>query len=197
MSGINWGAVPDWFAGLGAVIAVVFAGIAAFAAKKSNDQQSIQLERLEAAERERAVEKRQEYAARFAVWVTLWRDEDYEPAISLVNSNPTPIYKLTLYCCTPLGVAVDTLQVVGPTLEGRRTIRSATRRMRRLVDGQDYRQLMDDGQLSVAATFRDTANNWWFRATDGTLHRGDDEFAVTSFWEAHRSVLGLAMAPLD
>jgi hypothetical protein len=174
----------------------VFAGIAAFAAKRTNDHQAEQLQKLQDAEDRRAEEKRRTHAERFAVWVTIWRDEDYQPGISLVNSNPTPIYKLTLYCCTALGFGVEKLQVVAPTLEGRRTIRSATRRMRQLVVGQNPRTLMDDGLLQVAATFRDTANNWWFRATDGRLESGRDEAAVRHLCEHHLSSLDLTGSSL-
>ena len=177
---LDWGALPDWLAGIGAITALVFARAAARSAKLTNEQQSVQLRKLEESEQDRAIEQQREQAAHFAVWITLWRDDNYAPGVSLVNSNKTPMYSLTLYCCGPTEVAIVRLAVVGPNLEGRRNVSRASRALRSLIDTHDYSDLMDRGLILVAATFRDTANRWWCRYTDGSLHGGESEEEVRS-----------------
>jgi hypothetical protein len=48
MADADWGSVPDWLAAIGALVALIFAGIGARAVLRANEQQSKQLAGLDA-----------------------------------------------------------------------------------------------------------------------------------------------------
>ena len=93
VSTINWGSVPEWLAGGGAIIALLFARSAVRAARAMNEQQSAQIAALERAEAVRYGESRAKYASRFACWVTLPGEGEMLPAVGLMNSNEVPFYR--------------------------------------------------------------------------------------------------------
>jgi hypothetical protein len=93
MQSIDWGSVPDWLAGVGAVVALIFAGIAARAALRANSQQNIQILAIEAQERERAAEKRRWQASKVGIW--LYPHTSSFPTIHFFNGSGFQIYDAT------------------------------------------------------------------------------------------------------
>ena len=160
------GSIPDWLTAIGAVLALIFARAAARAAQRTNQQQAAQLQQLEAAEQRREEVQRQRQAENLAFWVALIGEDEYRPAIRIMNANRNPLYECTLYCISPMGAASITLNVVEPNVEPR-IIQRFTERVRQLFsDGADFLALMDNNDMLVSGTFRDAANHWWYRATD-------------------------------
>ncbi|GAA5169554.1 hypothetical protein GCM10023321_65370 [Pseudonocardia eucalypti] len=174
MPGVDWGSVPDWLAGLGAISALLFARSAVKAAQATNRQQTAQIRALEESEERRRAEATARYATRFVCWISGWESEPDLPAVVLVNSNDVPLYQVTIYVGTPLGCAFAPYVHVGPT-EGRRRMGRPTRALRTLVDGQDFVALRDSGALWTAMTFRDANGHWWSRSPIGLLWPAEDE----------------------
>jgi len=172
------GSIPDWLTAIGAVLALIFARAAARAAQRTNQQQAAQLQQLEAAEQRREEVQRQRQAENLAFWVALIGEDEYRPAIRIMNANRNPLYECTLYCISPMGAASITLNVVEPNVEPR-IIQRFTERVRQLFsDGADFLALMDNNDMLVSGTFRDAANHWWYRATDGGLYRRNSRAEV-------------------
>lgn len=95
---MNWGSVPDWLAGSGALLAVVFAGIAAKAALRTNDQQSRQLAHLEQAAVDSRAEQRRLQASQVAVWIELSAPDSGDARIQVCYSNAStqPVYSVRI-----------------------------------------------------------------------------------------------------
>lgn len=179
MGGINWGSVPDWLAGGGAVFALLFAAAAVRTARATNEQQTKQIAALQRAEEARVEERRSQYASRLASWITLSEDDEQghrspAPAVALVNSNETPMYRVRVYAGTSLGVTFAMYNFVGP-LSGRRIMDRPTRAIRKMLPEGENSALLDSGALWTALTFRDPAGRWWCRSPSGELHGCDDE----------------------
>lgn len=97
---INWGSVPDWCAGLGALTAIFFARRAAIAAFATNDQQSRQLAQLEQAAQDTRDEHRRHQASQIAVWLEL-NEPPADSANSSIkvcycNASKQPVYNVRL-----------------------------------------------------------------------------------------------------
>lgn len=174
---VDWGSVPEWLAGAGAIIALVFAGAAVRAARATNAQQSQQIAALQRAEAERVEDRRTRYASKLVAWMTLSENDDSgsrSPAVALTNSNDTPMYRVTVYAGTSLGVAMASYNFVGP-LSGRRIMGRPTRAIREMLPHRNNRELLDSGDLWAALTFRDPAGLWWCRSPSGELYSCSDE----------------------
>lgn len=102
MTGLNWGSVPDWFAGSGAVLALFFARRAVMAANSTNQQQSRQLAGLEEAEERRRSEDRKSHASTVAVWLELDTGgtpdlaDRWRMIVRYSNVSSQPIYELRI-----------------------------------------------------------------------------------------------------
>jgi hypothetical protein len=94
---VNWGSVPDWLAGGGAVVALLWARKAAQAASRTDQRQGEQLAALER-------DKTRQQAEKFAVWL------DYVPRESeanqprswswyfkVRNASELPVYDLNVW----------------------------------------------------------------------------------------------------
>lgn len=171
---VDWGNAPDWLTVLGAFVALIFARSAARAAHQTNTQQAGQLQMLREVEQRREQHELRQQASRLSFWIRLVDNEEFRPAISIVNSNTTPLYQLTMYCLTRNGVLGIPMNVVAPQAEPR-ILRRVTVQLRALTeDIIDPIGEMDRWQLRMTGTFRDTAGNWWHRTADGSLRACKD-----------------------
>lgn len=190
----EWGTVPDWLAGAGAVVAVVFAGMAAKAALRTNIQQGAQLSHLENAEIERIESRERAQAKRVAVWIVL--DSAAKPEVYCYNASELPIYNASIICVSPLGTTRTFYACKSPDAEAKRMNRpteilrcQATNSSDLSNDDEpDWPSMRDAGTLRSAIVFLDAEGRWWIRdvmgklqpATDGTCPDGALEFDTTA-----------------
>lgn len=94
----DWGSVPDWLAGGGAMLALIFAGWAALSAHSTNKLQGAQLARLENREAERREEELRKQASQVAVWLETKPDTrpikvgQFHLAVCYSNTSGLPVY---------------------------------------------------------------------------------------------------------
>ncbi|GAA3068407.1 hypothetical protein GCM10010464_35800 [Pseudonocardia yunnanensis] len=169
MSGIDWGTVPDWLAGGGAVVALLFAGVAARAALRANGQQSRQLVNLEEQQRERNEREKRSQAALIAAWIQ--PDGEGLLQVYFINGSPLPIYRLRVI----LHVASETFAVEyavrGPDSAPVKIMR-ATTKFRAVLDARQimkWRKMLGDGRISVSMSFMDANSTRWNRDSSGLL----------------------------
>ena len=166
---IDWGSVPDWFAGVGALVALFFARSAVLSARDTNRSQSEQIARLEAEQKVRDFERRAEQASNVAAWVSMDSSNGEErPAIRLVNSSTLPVYDMLIVCRIPERLGEERYSVIGP-LSGRRNLTRATAVLVEVLGDADFVGLHDRAEVRVAISFRDAAGRWWYRPTGGEL----------------------------
>jgi hypothetical protein len=180
MLAADWGSVPDWLSGIGAIIALAFAGVAARAALQTNRQQNEQLGHLRNAEDQRVEDRRRSQAGKIAAWIAL--DQDASPAVLMVNGSGLPVYTPLIACRSRAGVVRTAYSYKGPNSEPKRMNR-ATEALEQhfeaafgplAADADDWARMMDDGVLRCAVSFRDTDGQWWFRDVEGVLHERPD-----------------------
>lgn len=171
--GVDWGSVPDWLAGGGAVFALFFASMAVQENRKTNRAQAKQLEQLERDLESREQERRAEQAANVAVWVSTEAVEGVDrAAIRLVNSSSLPVYNMLLSCSTPVGDVEKAYAAIGPRSD-RRIMTRITKDLRALLEFSDFSEMHDRGEVLVGCSFRDAAGLWWYRTRAGGLSRAD------------------------
>jgi hypothetical protein len=88
---IDWGSFPDWLAGAGSVLALVFAAMAARAAFKASAQQAEQLRILEE-------DRRRAHASMIAVWPV---EEGGELRCRVQNRSGLPVYAALIFQSVP------------------------------------------------------------------------------------------------
>jgi hypothetical protein len=179
---IDWGSVPDWLAGAGAVAALFFAAITARTALAATHAQARQLEQLQRSEDQREREEIRHQASKVTAWIRL--DRDGRGAIICLNGSGQPIYNLTFRCETP-DVTVSTYYAVkGPDVAPKR-LNYATDRLRVGIESIAeappavgyWSNLYRDNQLSLSMTFLDVNGRWWLRDTRGYLREINEEQA--------------------
>ncbi|WP_433802947.1 hypothetical protein [Actinomycetospora sp. CA-084318] len=180
---IDWGSVPDWLAGVGAVSALGFAGVAALAAVRSNRAQQLQVESLRAEQRAGSERERRAEATKLALWVEF---EEKEPLIfeglphsvsSVVrfsNASSLPLYSVSIVMIGPEGAARVPYNVLAPTSVPR-VLPRASRVLHTLVEGHDLGELLAAGRVHLACSFRDSSGLWWVRSHDGRLVEARDQ----------------------
>lgn len=95
LNALDYGTVPDWFSGLGATLALLFAFFAVRAAQRTNQQQTIQLARLEDDQRRRDETERARQAVQVASWIT--EDANRKWQYILNNVSGLPIHNVIVY----------------------------------------------------------------------------------------------------
>ncbi|MHA6619671.1 hypothetical protein [Pseudonocardia sp. DLS-67] len=151
---IDWGSAPDWFAGVGAVLALLWARKAAKAAHETSKSQSVQLKQIEE-------DKRRAQAECIAAWAE-WSNHDglTRPVIRLVNTSTVPVYHVAVYAINPDTAKLLDLRepaVLAPSGTPRKLLIRA-----RSTD--EIETLSDVGILFV-----DAANRLWHRDPKGRL----------------------------
>ncbi len=179
MAHADWGSVPEWLQGVGAIIALLFAAWAVYTGRETNAHQARQISALERSEELRHRSHREQYAVRLACWVSAEKldDEilgDLAVAIRLVNSSELPMYRLTVYVGCSTGVVISRYNHVGPVSK-RRLMTRPTKGIRELIGFRSGRQVLDANEVWIALTFRDPANRWWLRAPAGALEEATSE----------------------
>jgi hypothetical protein len=175
---VDWGSVPDWLAGSGAVVALVFAAVAARAAWEASRMQTIQLAKLEDAERQRRDDDERVQASRVGLWIRIMPDGS--PAVACLNGSGLPIYRLEI------GVVVGgeelsattTYAFKGPDLQPG-TLRYATSellisRKSEIFDRADvgsWSEVYQSGRIALVVRFVDTFGRGWARSGTGHLSR--------------------------
>lgn len=175
---MQWGSISDIVTAVAAVAALVAATFAAHAAIKTNVQQGLQLERLEAADRERLAAEERKQAELVAAWLGLDRADSPVPVVRWSNSSAQPVYDVTYFMSTPFATTEALYRFAGPTEPTTRP-----RAQQALLSAQDelvesWEQLLAEDQFRVAVTFRDSGNRWWLRDYFGTVTKQVDEQAA-------------------
>jgi hypothetical protein len=81
LASVDWGSVPDWLAGIGAILALIFAFFAVLAAHRTTVQQGLQLKVI------------QEDRARLqAGKVACWIHDDGGPVCRVQNGSDLPVF---------------------------------------------------------------------------------------------------------
>lgn len=170
---IDWGSVPDWFAGVGALVALVFAARAVRTAKETNRAQNEQIKQLQSEQATREYERRADQASRFATWVSTDIEDGLEQVVvRVINSGTLPVYSLTIFAETPAGVAKSVYPVFGP--DPRRNSTRMTAAVRALVSGKKAVKMFHNGDITISCSFRDSAGQWWYRKQSGELVQAND-----------------------
>jgi hypothetical protein len=105
---LDMGSVPDWLAGAGTLIAVVFAGWAARSAHSTNQAQSTQLRELQAEAESRAEQALREQAKHVSAWIMA------DLSVIYSNTSAEPAYHPYIaFKCGDAG-AMHTLNVISP-----------------------------------------------------------------------------------
>ena len=183
---VDWGSVPDWLSGGGALLAVLFAGIAAKAAIRANIHQTRQIQQIEQQEQDRRAERTRAQAALVAAWVV--PDGSLLPRIFFRNGSQLPVYAVTVACHSPLGSADHRYPVRGPDAAPV-VLSRLTGVLRGVGDaadfrsGEDWAQVLDTGELAIALCFMDSNGRWWVRDRGGTLFGCTDEGAARAHLE--------------
>ncbi|MDD7919688.1 hypothetical protein [Actinomycetospora callitridis] len=172
---VDWGSVPDWLAGVGAVAALAFAAVAATAARATNKIQSMQIAELQEQNRRRDETERRSLASKVAVYISVGEDESgFDQAfVRFVNSGDQPIYDLTVYCFTPAGILRRSYSANSPhpiriNLEGLSVALAKT------LGPVEPAYLLRRGELVAASSFRDALGLWWYRTASGELREAPD-----------------------
>ncbi|MGH3516990.1 MAG: hypothetical protein ACRDQ7_06145 [Haloechinothrix sp.] len=184
---VDWGSVPDWFAGIGTILAVVFAALAVVAASGQ-----LRALRNEAAEREQ--EQIQFQAARVAAWldmnvggqfVAMFSNRSglpvYEVTIGFVSPNNDNLIRFAVMAPTDQAVVVPVITnfvrdsaLQNPNIMHAWTIRSDTKQpVKSLVEKDDGSKAWEvtgmTGPLGLTITFTDMENRRWHRHLNGSL----------------------------
>ena len=167
---IAWGSVPDWLAGGGAVIALLWARKAARATLETSCQQAVQIEAMK-------TDRRRAQADKVAAWIDPGkRDGDpngNHPAILqfiVRNVSDLPVYYVHVWATTAMGevVSLDILNAVPPGVSELAPPFATPGTLKR---GQAGRQLW------TSMMFADAAGRFWYRERDGKLTSIDFEEA--------------------
>jgi hypothetical protein len=165
---INWGSVPEWFSGVGAVFALFFAAGAAWAAIRAIHLQNIQISRMERAEQGRQEEHKREQANQVAAWVVL--DSQVQPSVMCVNLSGRPVYNVQFMLRAGPRTTLCEYAVKGPDASAKQ-LNFASKRMLRLghPTDADWTELYRSGNLRVSMRFEDVMGNTWQRNEEGEL----------------------------
>ncbi len=156
---VDWGSVPDWFAGIGAVLALLFAAIAVRVARNTFIQQSKELE-------EARLERRQRQASRIAGWVL---NDGYSKVVHVRNSSDLPVFGLTIWWAIQRGELPHTWW------HAQRTMVLAPGDIEIALDDAGQSSIppvqipKDTAEMMVAFTFRDAGGHHWTRSIFGEL----------------------------
>jgi len=192
-SEIGVGDWPGWIAAAGTLLAVVFAGFAALAAMKTNQQQTRQLEMLAADQQRLHRESIRQQATEVAVWWKRGRVSDGPQTRSftvyVMNASSLPIYNcaidakiktevgdhLALQGAWKAGwenaTGVRSQWHAGPILLPQRAAHvflEAEIDTRGLSE-RELGRLDDDVFIIVSLTFRDAKGTWWLASSRGDL----------------------------
>lgn len=158
---LDWGSIPDWLAGVGAVTALWFARKAAISAGKTNEQQAKQLsnQAKQIADANAEIKKRQ------ATEVSLWLESgpDHQARYRISNRSGQPIYNLSAWWTRDPERGRTATLVLVPPGEWRIPERPTFPELREPL------ALTEDMQMPIEYTFTDLAQRHWKREEDGTL----------------------------
>jgi hypothetical protein len=182
---IDWGAVPDWIAGVGAVSALAFAALAVRAANQQNKHQAVQLEKLEADQRERDKDRHRAQAEKVAAWherISEMGGPSPFPiaydAFIVRNASDVPVYSAWVAASGPRSdhenFAIGNLDVVPPGSHS-------------LVMRHVSELKVSEFTPRVLVMFRDSGGRCWLRRENGLLEERDE-----ATWNRERQVLILA-----
>ncbi|MCE3551325.1 hypothetical protein LWC33_07650 [Pseudonocardia sp. RS11V-5] len=158
------GSLAELLSAFASIVALAAAVVAARAAVRTNQQQSVQLSHLEIGEAERRQASRAAQASQVTAWVELAVDNG-TPQVNFANSSGLPVYGVTVATAAGTRTFRTTYSVLAP--------RESASRLRRMEDvlpaGIAWSDLLDAGDLRAALVFRDAKGGWWLRAYDGGL----------------------------
>lgn len=179
MHSIDWGSVPAWLAGAGAIVALVFARAAAGSSRDTNRAQQEQMESLRRDEGRREAEARRHQAASVAIWVTTLKEEKpsgsdrtldgLRVGVNIGNMSDLPIYQLLLVGHVKGQTFTDRYTVIGPRTP-RRNLGRLSRDIDAAVIADEPVHLLTENLIMASCSFRDAAGTWWARDTSGLLH---------------------------
>jgi hypothetical protein len=176
---MDWGSVPDWLAGVGAVTALVFAYFAVRASHQTNIQQGKQLLALED-------DRRRSQAAQVAAWIT---EVSGELICKVQNSSPLPVFAVHIYLrqlmrhpdvaenrawirVSPLVLppGVTDIPIAGEVSSYDVWVELIDRRLALPVADQRTELRPSPRATRPAVTFEDTNGHAWYRDAHGVLH---------------------------
>ncbi|GEL20740.1 hypothetical protein PA7_45770 [Pseudonocardia asaccharolytica DSM 44247 = NBRC 16224] len=178
---IDWGSVPDWLAGIGAVLALIFAAAAAKAAWAANKVQARQLARLDQVDLDNRASEERAQASKIAAWIRMV--ESGAPAVVCFNGSALPIYRLKIFPVLHGEEMLDrgvTYSVKGPDSSPRVLDHATSVIKAAFVErgpandeggGLDWGDLYAEGRISVSISFVDSAGRSWRRGVAGRLER--------------------------
>lgn len=171
MSGLDWGSVPDWFSGVGTVLALGAATVAARAALATNRQQGRQLAHLEEQQERRDEQDQRSQAALVAAWVQ--PNTANLPQVWFINGSPLPVYDVTVRLHAREDTRVVGYAVRGPDSQPVKLSRStdALREAVAELEIADWRRKTFAGEIAVSLSFVDAKGRRWTRNPHGALQQ--------------------------
>ena len=164
---VDWGSVPDWFAGTGTLLALIFAFFAVRAAHRTNIQQGLELQAMQD-------DRRRSQANKVAAWM-IYGDEDGTRYLCVKNGSDLPVFGVLLF--TGVADLSHSDDPAGATPE----IIWHHQRIRAIPPGDTRLDLQDvdampvddpstaDGFL-IALVFLDCEGTTWLRNAYGQLY---------------------------
>jgi hypothetical protein len=175
---MEWGSVAELLSAFGTLAALGAAAVAARAAIRTNNQQSVQLAHLEDADKERSQAAERAQAEKVACWISLDKDSA-NPRPVWINGSGQPVYNATFFLATPGKVTEVRYAVASPSAS-----KATLFRAQALLLGdqgsevRSWEELLDGERLRAAVVFRDTGNRWWLRGYLGHLSQHPTENAA-------------------
>lgn len=170
---INWGSVPEWLAGGGALLALLWARKAARAAGRTNEQQAEQLRRQQQQWADQRAARDAEQAEKIAAWIE-FEDSPLPEGVTSIpasemrgdyryclrNASELPIFEVTVSVLPPGNSDVEEAQyesfqpVVAPENAPTKVLFAKSSKMR---------------SWRIELKFRDARNQCWRRSQFGVL----------------------------
>jgi hypothetical protein len=178
----DWGSVPDWLAGAGALLALLFARQAASAAARTDRRQGEQLASIE-------LTRRRSQAEKVAVWFEWRQEHGVRHRLMLRNSSDLPVYDVMAWATLVPGdagvverspepaVRISTLRFRPAQAPERVLVRRSryvlppdcTQELHLDELPPDVRSFYSEGDRFMQLAFRDSAGHFWHRPSGADL----------------------------
>lgn len=161
---IDYGTLPAWLGGFGAILALIWARRAARAAQVTSEQQGTALQQVQSEQLERQAAAERAQASRVAAW---WGENSDNAGPYVTNKSDMPVYAVQIVVRGLKGSRIYSLPLLAPY--------PAATCLQELDDASrvsSYDNTTPTGPImGTTVEFTDSNGVAWKRLEDGTLER--------------------------